>query len=126
MKRTVAGSLFAALLALAYSAAYRAEPVTAQNKTSGQGKMRFRVLRTSNDLPAEAQAVLKSAHGGFAVDTRRGKGETYFALKGAGILQIDSKLKGARMVATPSAVKDTNQHNTTLITSNGADVQATR
>ena len=59
---------------------------------SGQGEMRFRVLYTSDRLPAEAQAALDKAHGGFAVDHRPGRGETYFALPGAGILQISSDL----------------------------------
>jgi hypothetical protein len=123
MKRIVAASLFALLLVLAYSA-YPSPPASAQAKISGQGKMRFRVLRTSRDLPSEAQAVLKSAHGGFAVDTRRGKGETYFSLKGAGIVQISADLKTARMAPTPAAVKDTNQHNTTLVMSHGSPLLA--
>ena len=55
---------------------------------SGQGKMRFKVLYTSDRLPEEARKVLVSAHGGFAVDHRPGREETYFSLPGAGILQI--------------------------------------
>jgi len=35
-------------------------------------------------------------HGGFAVDLRSGKGETYFGLKGAGIIQISGDLKSTR------------------------------
>jgi hypothetical protein len=81
---------------------------------SGQGKYRFRVLYTSDHLPAEAQKVLKGAHGGFAVDTRPGKGETYFSLKGAGIIQISSDLRSTRMIATAPEMKDTNLHNTTI------------
>lgn len=81
---------------------------------SGHGKMRFRVLYTSEHLPGEAKQVLVSAHGGFAVDRRPGKGETYFALPGAGILQISADLKTIRMLATPENVKKVNLHNTTL------------
>src|SRR5207245_707595 len=47
---------------------------------SGQGLMRFKVLYTSDLLPEDAKKVLTSAHGGFAVDRREGRGETYFAL----------------------------------------------
>ena len=44
---------------------------------SGQGKMRFRVLYTSERLPQEARQVLVKAHGGFAVDRRReGRSQT--------------------------------------------------
>src|SRR6185369_12080322 len=81
---------------------------------SGQGKMKFKVLYTSDHLPADAQTVLKGAHGGFSVDLRPGKGETYFALKGAGIIQISGDLKSTRMVDTPEEMKNTNLHNTTI------------
>ncbi|PYV82734.1 MAG: hypothetical protein DMG05_27585, partial [Acidobacteria bacterium] len=47
---------------------------------SGQGKMRFKLLYSSERLPEEAKKVLVSAHGGFAVDHRPGREETYFAL----------------------------------------------
>ena len=60
---------------------------------SGQGKLKFRVLYTAERLPPEARKVLVDAHGGFAVDRRPGKEETYFAIPGAGILRISSDLK---------------------------------
>ena len=84
-------SLFATLLAISY--------ITANENTvvSGQGKMRFKVLYRSDHLPPEAQKVLKGAHGGFSVDLAKGKGETYFALKGAGIIQISADLKSTRV-----------------------------
>ena len=81
---------------------------------SGQGKMRFRVLVTSERLPEEARKVLTSAHGGFAVDRRPGKGEAYFALPGAGILQISPDMKTIRMIQTPESMKKVNLHNTTI------------
>src|SRR5512146_3518021 len=65
---------------------------------SGQGKMKFKVLYTANHLPEPAQKVLVNAHGGFAVDRRPGKGETYFALPGAGILKISADLKTVRLI----------------------------
>jgi hypothetical protein len=76
--------------------------------------MRFRVLYTSERLPEEAKKVLIKAHGGFAVDRRPGKGETYFALPGAGILQISSDLKSIRVLDTSEAMKNVNLHNTTI------------
>ena len=114
MRRSIAACLFAALLVLGYSIT-AARPTAAQNPASGQGKLRFRVLYTSNHLPAEAQSVLKGAHGGFAIDTRPGKGETYFSLKGAGILQIGADLKSVRLLKTAAAMKDTNLHNSTIM-----------
>jgi hypothetical protein len=81
---------------------------------SGQGKMKFKLLYASERLPEEAQKVLKSAHGGFTVDNRRGKGEAYFALPGAGILQISADLKTIRLLNTPAEMKNVNLHNTTV------------
>jgi len=81
---------------------------------SGQGEMRFRVLYGSERLPEAARAVLPQAHGGFAVDRRAGRGETYFALPGAGILQIASDLQSIRALPTPEALRDVNLHNATL------------
>jgi hypothetical protein len=81
---------------------------------SGQGKMRFRLLYTSEHLPEEARNVLVKAHGGFAVDRRAGKGETYFALPGAGILQISADLKTVRVLNTADEMKKVNLHDTTI------------
>jgi hypothetical protein len=114
LKRPVVGSLFLALLVFAYALTNTSRSAAADS-VSGTGKMRFHVLYTSQNLPPEAQAVLKSAHGGFAVDTRPGKGEIYFALKGAGIVQISSDLKTTRMMNTPAAMKNTNLHNSTIM-----------
>ena len=71
---------------------------------SGNGKMRFRVLYNGDHLPQAAAGVLKKAHGGFAIDRRAGKGEVYFALPGAGIIQISGDLKTTRMLQSPESV----------------------
>ena len=81
---------------------------------SGEGKMRFRLLYTSEHLPGEAKKVVVKAHGGFAVDRRPGKGETYFALPGAGIIQISGDFKTIRVLETADAMKNTNMHNATI------------
>ena len=81
---------------------------------SGQGALRFRVLATAALLPEEARRVLVSAHGGFAVDHREGRGETYFFLPGAGILRLSADFKQVALVPTAPDMKDTNQHNTKI------------
>ena len=81
---------------------------------SGQAPLRFRVLHDSEHLPVSARAVLESAHGGFAVDRRPGRGETYFALPGEGILRISGDLKDVERVETPAEMLDLNLHNTTI------------
>ena len=48
--------------------------------TSGQGALKFKVLYTRDHFPAEVVAAIDKAHGGFDVDRREGKGETYFAV----------------------------------------------
>jgi hypothetical protein len=94
-------------------AAPGAKPASAAG-ISGQGKMRFKVLHTSEQLPEEARKVLVSAHGGFAVDHRQGREETYFALPGAGILQISSDMKNIKLLETAANMKNVNLHNTTI------------
>lgn len=91
-----------------------AQQTSGSSGVSGQGALRFRVKYTSDHLPPEAQAVLVKAHGGFAIDRRSGKGETYFALPGAGIIQLSNDLSSAKMVATDPAMKNTNMHNATI------------
>jgi hypothetical protein len=81
---------------------------------SGQGKMKFKVLYASNHLPAEAQKALVNAHGGFAVDRRPGKEETYFALPGAGIFQISADLRTINLIDTPDEMRKVNLHDTTI------------
>ena len=113
MKRFTISSIFVGLLAMSWILSSDVSSSAAVGM-SGHGKMRFRVLYKSDHLPAEAQKVLKSAHGGFAIDRRPGRGETYFSLPGAGIIQISPDLKSTRMLNTPAAMKDTNLHNTTI------------
>jgi len=67
---------------------------------TGQGNMKFKLLYAADHLPPEAQQVLVKAHGGFAVDRRHGKEETYFALPGAGILRISADLKTIDLLDT--------------------------
>jgi len=81
---------------------------------SGQGELQFKVSYTSDHLPSEAQKVLVNAHGGFAVDRRHGKGETYFALPGAGILRISSDLKTIDLLETPDEMRKVNLHDTNI------------
>ncbi|HWB99160.1 MAG TPA: hypothetical protein VG672_20770, partial [Bryobacteraceae bacterium] len=117
MKRFAISTLFFGLLSIGWIAVYgvsarAAFSPAAGSGITGQGKLRFRLLYGSDHLPAEAQKVLTGAHGGFAVDLRPGKGETYFSLKGAGILQISSDLKTVRLLDTAPEMKSTNLHNT--------------
>ncbi len=115
MKRFASATLWVFLLVVAWHLSPGA-PNAAMGQAggagvSGEGKYKFRVLYTSSHLPEEAQKVLKAAHGGFAVDRRPGKGEVYFSLPGAGIVQISSDLKTAKMLATDPSMRDTNMHN---------------
>src|SRR6266699_4700977 len=115
MKRFTISSFFAGLLAMSWILGYNVRSSAAATEgISGQGKMRFKLLYTSSHLPAEAQTVLTGAHGGFAVDLRPGKGETYFGLKGAGIIQISSDLKSTRLLDTAAEMKNTNLHNAAI------------
>ena len=107
-----------ALASLITLSAFCALPTRADDakdvKVSGQGKMRFKVMTTSEILPEEAKKALKGAHGGSAVDHRPGKGETYFFLRGAGIVQLSADMKSAKMIPTDDAMKNANMHNTSI------------
>jgi hypothetical protein len=81
---------------------------------TGQGDLKFKILYASDHLPPEAQKVLVNAHGGFAVDRRPGKEETYFALPGAGILQISADLKTINLLDTPDEMRKLNLHDTNI------------
>ncbi len=87
---------------------------TSATDVTGQGDLSFRVLYTSSHLPDEAVAVLEAAHGGFAVDRRPGRGQTYFALPGAGIIEISGDLGSTRMVETDERMKGENMHNASI------------
>lgn len=118
MKRWTVNALFAGLLAMGWmlstNSASRLQG--AGTGVSGTGKYKFRVIYTSDHLPAQAKAseVLVKAHGGFGIDRRPGKGEVYFALPGAGIIQISSDLKSTKMIDTAPEMRDTNMHNSTV------------
>jgi hypothetical protein len=114
MKRFLISGAFLGLLVLGWTAASRSVAHGQPTGVSGTGNLKFRVMYTSSHLPVEAQKILKAAHGGFAIDRRPGKGETYFALPGAGIVQISADLKSTRMIPTPPEMRDTNMHNTTI------------
>lgn len=115
MKRTILTALLATLLGLGWNAGFAPAPIEADNHlTSGQGKYQFKVAYQGSHLPQAAQDVLKEAHGGFAVDRRDGKGEVYFALPGAGIIQVSSDLGSTRMLDTDAEMKPHNMHNTTI------------
>src|SRR5207244_13530172 len=81
---------------------------------SGQGALRFRVVLTAAQLPEEARKVVVSAHGGFAVDHRPGKEETYFALPGAGLLRMSADMKQIVLVTTAQEMKGTNHIKTAI------------
>ena len=87
------------------------------SKLDGQS---FVVLRQASDtgqlygsVSPRDLAVLLS-QGGFAVDRREGRGETYFALPGAGVLRLSADFKQVTELATAPEMKDTNLHNTAI------------
>ncbi|MBZ2184439.1 MAG: hypothetical protein K7J46_06970 [Bryobacter sp.] len=111
MRQAASIAVWLGLIVGAWQMAPDARGQAGNSAVSGNGKYRFRVAYTSSHLPEEAQKVLKAAHGGFAIDRRAGKGEVYFALPGAGIIQISSDLKKTQMLPTDPAMRDTNMHN---------------
>lgn len=114
LKRIALLALFAALAGSGWLFTAELASTAAADKTTGHGKMKFKLLHHSEILPAEAKAVLEQAHGGFAVDRRSGQGETYFALPGAGILEVSKDMSKVRLLDTDSTMKGESMHNATL------------
>lgn len=114
MKRTAISAVFGVFLIFSW-VAFDAPMTSASDAAlSGQGKYKFKVVYKGDHLPSEAQAVLEKAHGGFAVDRREGKGETYFALPGAGIIQVNADFNKTKLLKTDAAMKPHNMHNATI------------
>jgi hypothetical protein len=86
----------------------------AAGKTTGQGDLKFKVIYSTGDLPEATAPGILSAHGGFAVDRREGKGEIYWALPKVGILRISNDLKTIDVLPTERRMAGTNMHNTTI------------
>ena len=65
MKRLIVIGVFVLMLAMSWGLGHDVS-TSAASRTSGYGKMTFKVLYTSSHLPAEAQVpeVLKASHGG--------------------------------------------------------------
>ena len=111
---------FGALLALSWICSHTPTTSAQGNAASkgsggvsGQGEMTFRVLYTADHLPAEAQKVLTSAHGGFSVDLRP-QGRNLLRAQGSRHRPDQRDLKTTRLINTSPEMKDKNLHNTTL------------
>lgn len=81
---------------------------------TGQRPYSFWVYEEGATLPDSLEQPLRNAHGGFAVDHRPGRGQTYFALPGAGVLRLSADLRRVDLLETAAPMRDTNLHNTTL------------
>ncbi len=92
---------------------------------SGDGALRFAVLYTRDHLPEATQPHLEKLHGGFGVDRRDGRGATYFAVPGAGIVRLSADLGKAELVSTHDDMRDANMHNTTVWSGDGSDAYVT-
>ena len=85
----------------------------AQDKTSGQGDWVFKYRPDLSKLPEGADAHIKKAHGGFAVD-RQGKGDVYFHLDGYGIIHLSPDLNTIAKLDGDEEFAKGNGHNTSL------------
>jgi hypothetical protein len=91
---------------------------------SGQGELEFELMMDSSALPKQVfevnphdpkgRTILESAHAGFALDYREGKGEVYWSLQGAGILRVDSAMTRVDLLDTDAKMVALNLHNATF------------
>ncbi len=85
----------------------------AEEKTSGQGDWTFKYRADLSKLPEGADAHIRKAHGGFAVD-RQGAGDVYFQLCDYGVIHLSPDLKTVRKINGDAALSKGNGHNTSL------------
>lgn len=85
----------------------------AEEKTSGQGDWVFKFRPDLSSLPEGADAHIRKAHGGFAVD-RQGKGDVYFHLDGYGIIHLSPDLGKVRKLDGDAEFTQGNGHNTSV------------
>ena len=83
-------------------------------KLSGQKPFEFALRADLCNLPAAAQACEVNLHGGFAVDTRAGYGQTYYGMPGCGIMRIDADLQRQEIIDLPDDLKPLNFHSTKI------------
>lgn len=95
---------------------------------SGDGDLKFEVLVTSKQLPkkvweqnpfAKKRKILDCAHGGFAFDHRKGKGEVYWFLQGAGAMRVHTDRSKIELLETDPKMLRFNMHNATFFEHNG-------
>lgn len=82
------------------------EPVKQVAGVTGQGPYRFKVRITEKAIPDTEWGNLRKAHGGFAVDHRKGKGEAYFGLPNTGILRINAAMDKVDVLDASPELKD--------------------
>ncbi|MEM8955454.1 MAG: hypothetical protein AAGD22_14975 [Verrucomicrobiota bacterium] len=82
-------------------------------KTSGQGDWVFKYRPDLSQLPEGAEAHIRKAHGGFAVD-RQGTGDVFFHLDGYGIIHKNADLTTVRKIDGDEEFTKGNGHNTSL------------
>ena len=89
-------------------------------KTSGQGPFAFALREDLYTLPSAAQEHEVDLHGGFAIDTRPGRGELYYGMPGCGIMRIDSDLKSQEIISLPEELTPLNFHSTKIAEFDGS------
>ena len=82
-------------------------------KTSGQGDWVFKFRPDLSKLPEGADAHIRKAHGGFAVD-RQGSGDVFFHLDGYGIIHKGADLTTVKKLDGDEEFTKGNGHNTSL------------
>lgn len=97
---------------------------------SGDGELVFEVAVRSDRLPpavfeknphsGDERTILECAHGGFAFDSRAGRGEVYWFLQGAGMLRVSADLSKLELLASDPTLTPFNLHNATFFEHGGA------
>ena len=91
------------------------EPTAEAPGITGQAPYQFRIKTRAVTIPRDSWQDLRKAHGGFAVDHRAGKGETYFALPNTGLLRVNAAMDDVEVLkSAPELTNGQTMHNTTI------------
>jgi len=91
----------------------QAQETATTAKTTGQGDWVFQYRADLSSLPEGADAHIRKAHGGFAVD-RQGKGDVYFHLDGYGLIHLSPDLSSIEKIEGDPELAKGNGHNTSM------------
>lgn len=84
------------------------------DQQSGQSPFKFGYRKDLHTVPYKSLTVEENLHGGFAIDTRPGKGQIYYGMPGRGLLRVSADLTTQDLIELPLDLTSVNFHSTKI------------